>query len=197
MPKPKQKKCREKEPGCQGSYTPRTSFQTTCHNPLCAIKKTKRDKAKKEKAKRVKTRAEKRALKGIREWTKDAQYWCNKYIRLRDHDRPCISCGKMDYELPDKYGGKWDAGHFLTRGSRRWIRYHPYNLAKQCKPCNAPGPYKAAEVARKFRENLIERVGLEMVEYLENNHDNYSFSVEDLQEIVVEYKERIKSLKSS
>ena len=158
-------------------------------------KKAKQSQVKKEKAIRDTYRGRKEAIKPKSKWLAEAQAVFNKYIRLRDYDHPCISCLKprevIESEQGWKTGGCWDAGHFMTRGAKGQLRFVLFNVHKQCKSCNGGGgrfSAKAATVDANYRINLIEKIGIDKVERLENNNDV------DLKKGDVEYLKRVKRI---
>lgn len=158
-------------------------------------KKAMQSQAKKEKADRALHRERKEAIKPKSKWLAEAQSAFNKYIRLRDYDKPCISCLKpkevIEAEQGWKVGGCWDAGHFMTRGAKGQLRFVLFNVHKQCKSCNGGGgrfSAKAATVDANYRTNLIEKIGIEKVEFLENNNEL------DLKKGDIEYLKRIKTI---
>lgn len=151
--------------------------------------------AKKEKTVRSELRARKEAIKPKSKWLAEAQAAFNKYIRLRDYYDPCISCLKLrevvEAEQGYKVGGCWDAGHFMTRGAKGQLRFVLFNVHKQCKSCNAGGgkfSHKAATVDAGYRVNLVKKIGLEKVEWLENNNEL------DISKGDVEYLKRVKKI---
>lgn len=157
--------------------------------------KARQSQSKKEKAVRKLHREQKEAIKPKSKWLAEAQAAFNKYIRLRDYDQPCISClkpkGVIEAEQGWKVGGCWDAGHFMTRGAKGQLRFVLFNVHKQCKSCNGGGgrfSAKAATVDANYRINLIEKIGIAKVEYLENNNDI------DLKKGDIEYLKRIKRI---
>ena len=77
-----------------------------------------------------KTKKAKKALKTQRELLKAAQSAVNRYVRLRDQGRPCISCEK------DLTGVSCDAGHYRSVGSAPHLRFYTLNINAQCKKCN-------------------------------------------------------------
>jgi hypothetical protein len=114
-------------------------------------------------------------------WKFKAQEYCNAYIRKRDGNI-CISCGKV--------ANKPHAGHYKPMGNNPAIRYHELNLNVQCYSCN---------VARSgnltaYRPALIDKIGLEKVEWLESQKQPYDWSIDELKEIIQTYKDKIKSL---
>lgn len=158
-------------------------------------RKAKQSQAKKDKADRAHLRARKEAIKPASKFLSEAQAIFNKYIRIRDLEDPCISCGKPRQQIENeqgwKVGGCWDAGHFKTRGAKGQLRFILFNVHKQCKSCNGGGgrfSAKAATVDKQYRENLINKIGIEKVEWLENNNDL------DLVKSDIEYLKRVKKI---
>lgn len=159
------------------------------------ITKGKQSQVKKEKAVKKLHREQKEAIKPKSKWLAEAQAAFNKYIRLRDYDQPCISCLNpkeiVEADQGWKVGGCWDAGHFMTRGAKGQLRFVLFNVHKQCKSCNGGGgrfSAKAATVDANYRINLIEKISIEKVEYLENNNEL------DLKKGDIEYLKRIKRI---
>ena len=72
-----------------------------------------------KKAKEAQWKAKKRRMKEelrtTSDYVKEAQKWVNKFVRLRDKDKNCISC---DAPLT----GKFDAGHFFSAGGHGSVR---------------------------------------------------------------------------
>lgn len=180
---PKPKKCRI----CKTEFKPFSSTQVVC-GVQCAIAYQKRrteTQAKAEaKIERKELRERKNKMKSRGDWLTDAQKDCNAYIRGRDYGNVCISCQK-----PPK---KKNAGHYLSVGSHPELRFHPFNINLQCEHCNT---YKSGNQAA-YRVNLIDKIGLSNVEWLEGPHDAQHWSIEDIKEIKGHYKEQAKLLKS-
>ena len=87
-----------------------------CGTVIALAKREKdRQKAKQEaeRRRREETQQEKRHAKIRKLALKPDSYFkkqaFNQFIRLRDHDQPCISCGET--HSPDLHGGQWDCGH--------------------------------------------------------------------------------------
>ena len=152
-------------------------------------------------AKRVRER--KMEVKPLSYWMKRAQTQFNKFIRARDIGLPCVSCGATESEVEGqqgwKVGGAWDCGHYLSVGSHPELRFEQDNAARQCKSCNGgSGNYsrKNHQTARDYRAELIKRIGLERVEWLEGPHEPKRYRKEDYQAIEAEYKAKLKELQS-
>jgi hypothetical protein len=148
--------------------------------------------AKKE---RIEYRNAKDQQKRPRDWIREVQAVFNKFIRARDAEKPCVSCGREEVE--QTVGGKWDCGHYLSVGSHPELRFEELNAAKQCKSCNGgSGRYakKNHTVSASYRVELINRIGIERVEWLEGPHEHKHYSIEDLKAIKAEYKAKLKAL---
>jgi hypothetical protein len=134
------------------------------------------------------TRKTKQKTKGIiriSDLKKEAQKLCNKYIRLRDKDRPCISCEKKPIE---------HAGHYIAQGSSGALRYFVDNIHGQCSQCNVWGHGNLLE----YRIGLVKKIGRERVEYLEEHrHDIKKWTREELEELINTYKEKYNDLANS
>ena len=55
----------------------------------------------------------------------------NKYIRLRDVGKECISCGTP--LVAEQLGGGFDVGHYRSRGAAPHLRFYTLNIHGQCK----------------------------------------------------------------
>lgn len=169
---------------CGIPYTAKLPMQVVC-GPACAHKKVKQDKA--EEVKETKRR--KAALKTLPELKKEAQQAFNAYIRERDKGKPCISCGRPD----DKNGyhqGR-DCGHYRSVGSAAHLRYAETNAHGQCVFCNR----NLAGNVIGYRLGLIERIGIEAVEKLEQDNSTRKWTRDELIDIKREYVEKLKKLK--
>ena len=154
-------------------------------SPACAISLAVSQRGKAEKVAQVKERkADKVKLKTKAQWTKEAQAAFNAFIRERDADQPCISCGRF-------HGGQYHAGHYLSVGARPELRFEESNVHKQCAPCNT----HLSGNAVLYRKGLIERLNVGVVEFLEGPHDLRKDTIESLQRIKAHYKEKTKQLK--
>lgn len=122
-------------------------------------------------------------LRSRSEWIKLAQAAFNQYIRERDKNLPCISCGRH-------HKGQYHAGHYLSTGARPELRFEEMNASKQCAPCN---DHLSGNIAL-YRINLIKKIGLENVEWLESNHQPKKWTIGQLQEIIATYKAKTKEL---
>lgn len=93
-------------------------------------------------------------------------------IRERDHDLPCISCGTFETV-------QWEAGHYRSRGKASHLRYNEDNIHKQCHHCNV----QMSGNQQQYRIGLVEKIGAERVEALENNNTPHRYTIEELEGI--------------
>lgn len=143
-----------------------------------AIKKKQRDEAKRQREKKIEARP--------RAWyLNNCQYYFNKFIRLRDKDLVCISCGSATKKI--------NAGHYKSVGSSPELRYNELNVHRQCIHCNL---HKSGNIG-EYRINLIKKIGIEKVEWLEGYHEPKKYTIEELKELIAYYKAKCKELKDS
>jgi len=177
----KQKKCK----ACGIEFTPWSTTQKAC-NLTCSLELVDRAKAKKEKRE---LRKQKQKLKTLSDRKKEAQVAFNKWIRHRDRDLACISCGRYEYEIKhDPRGGKMDCGHFHSIGARSDLRFNEFNANKQCKHCNRDksGNHGA------YRLSLIDKIGLAEVEKLDGSHELIKWDKEWLIDLKKDYQARLR-----
>ena len=110
----------------------------------------------------------------------------NKYIRLRDLGKPCISCGRP-------LRAKYDAGHCYSVGAYPNLRFNEDNVHGQCVACNQ---HKHGNVS-EYMINLPKRIGYERYgALLDKRKDPQNYSVWDVQEMINVYKEKINVIES-
>ena len=169
--KPKRnRKC----PICKEWYKPFNSFQRTCTNTECMI----------EFGKQKKVKDKRKAVKEFKENDKShlmkiAQQVFNKYIRLRD-GKKCISCGATNRQI--------HCGHFRPQGRNSKLRFNVLNCSSQCSICN--NHLSGNLVA--YREALIDKIGIERVECLENSNEPTKYDVDYLKRLIDIFKRKIK-----
>lgn len=174
-----------KECAVCGAEFPPTKTTQRCCGWKCAIEFADQ---KKKKDFKKRTRREKKEfyLHDRKYQLKQAQAACNAYIRERDKDEPCISCGTTNPSI------QYCAGHFRTVGSTPELRFHPLNIHKQCnKNCNLE---KSGNIAL-YRPNLIDRIGQVGFDWVENNQSKHKYTLDDIIAIKEYYKEQLKILK--
>ncbi len=162
----------------------------TAAGPECALRivrqKAIKESAEKAKAERKADKTKREKLKSLRDWLRDAQAAVNAYVRERDKEKPCISCGRF-------HQGAYDAGHYRSTGSNPALRFHLDNIHRQCVPCNQHKGGNAIE----YRLGLIKRIGIERVEWLEGPHAPAKYNIEQARAIRDEFRAKLKALKKS
>ncbi|WP_374520353.1 recombination protein NinG [Hydrogenophaga sp.] len=165
---------------CETPFSPARPLQVVC-GPKCALavakdhRKAEKENIRKRKA-AVKTNGQKKA---------EAQRAVNAFVRARDANLACISCGRM-------HEGAWHAGHFRSRGSAPHLALDPRNIHRQCAPCNL---FLHGNLIG-FRAGLISRYGEDFVKELEADHYPRHYSGHDYEEIKREYRAKLKEIES-
>jgi len=151
-------------------------------SPKCAI-----DYAKLQRSKAIakNNKVELNKLKTKGELLKELQIIFNRYIRLRDKNQVCISC-----ERP--LTSKFDAGHCFSVGSYPNLRFNEDNTNGQCVFCNQHKHGQQAE----YLFNLPKRIGQDRFDQLlELRKNSLHLSREDIEELKIKYKNKIKEFK--
>ena len=121
---------------------------------------------------------------------KEAQKAFNAFIRMNDDNLPCISCNEFRQQTAVSSGSNWHAGHYKTRGARPSLRFNEDNCHKQCAHCNN---FLSGNI-ENYRINLIKKIGLDKVEWLEGPHEPKKYTCAELKEIELLYKQKLKDL---
>lgn len=134
----------------------------------------------------------KRKKKTLPKLKHDLQKIFNKYIRLRDGDGDyftCIACGETK---PKEVA---NAGHFYAVKGYDSMRFNEDNVHIECVSCNCFNESHligyAINLKNKIGEERIEELHLLAADYKKNGYKWYR---DDLEEMIVDYKEKIKSL---
>jgi hypothetical protein len=173
------KKCRN----CQERFNPiRSTLEKYCQKDECIRAMVCETKAKLWKQNKKKMKED---IMTVQDYMKVAQQTFNKYIRLRDQGKNCISCGK----IPKKE----NAGHFYSAGTHTAVRFDERNVHLQCEHCNS---YLSGNLLM-YRDNLLIKLGYEEFERLTVEAMlTRKYTREELKEIINTYKLKIKSFKS-
>lgn len=179
-------KCKIKT--CRKEFIRKSLMHKLCGSPECAIEWARLEREKKDRAaqriKRQQYAAGKKRIKSRADWLKEAQTSFNRWVRLRDDGQPCISCGS--------HTGKRNAGHYRSVGACPELRFEPNNCHVQCEKCNSWLSGNAIE----YRINLVKKIGLPMVEWLESSHAAKKYTVEQLEAIKAEYVRLAKEIEN-
>ncbi len=172
---------------CNELFTPQyTSLQKAC-SPLHAIQYSKLKEAAKVSSLN-KLRNEKIDLETLSKALDNTRIIVNKFIRMRDKGKNCISCG-----FPLK--GVYDAGHVFSVNQHSGIRFYEPNIFGQCMQCNR---YNEGEHV-KAKLNAKERLTVSEYDNLEKRAKialriPYTWTRTELKEIRKEFSNKIKQL---
>ncbi|EMH0135178.1 TPA: recombination protein NinG [Proteus mirabilis] len=183
---------------CREWFIPKQSFQNWCSpehgfelseqrrnkDREKALAKLKKEKQKKEREEKDKLKSRKLAVKPLSYFTKQAQTAFNAFIRERDKDEPCISCGRF-------HEGQYHAGHYRTTGANPELRFDEDNCHKQCAPCNN---HLSGNI-ENYTPRLIEKIGQERFDRLMGSHKLPKWKREDYERIRDHYRAKLKELK--
>lgn len=203
MRKPSRRKCKV----CGEYFVPKfhdIRIRWCCpeHGAILAMEEREKEKVKAaakrikeqkeaEKVGRQRRKAKRESLKSKSQWDKEAQSAFNRYIRIRDEGKPCVSCGnpligKSNYLT----GSAIDASHYRSRGAASHLKFNVFNVHSACTRCNRQLSGNAVE----YRIRLIERIGLERVERLEADYSPRRFDVTYLKRVKAIFSRRANSL---
>ncbi len=172
---------------CKEKFEPKAFNQKYCLKEECTNIGIKiileKAKAKKKKDWNKEKKVIKERLKSTADYVKELQTIFNKYIRLRDTGLPCISCNKYNIK-------KKNAGHYRSAGGNPELRFEELNVHLQCEYCNT---YLHGNLI-DYRINLITRIGLDKVEWLESKHIPKKYTKNELIEMKELYRNKIKEL---
>ena len=176
---------------CKDKFIPKYFLQKHCmKNDVCVRAELDMKYAQKQKQekKALKEDTAERAKKLMRygDYIQLLQVQFNAFIRARDKDAGCISCGNTNADV-------YAAGHFYPT-TYQYLRFNEDNVHKQCnKYCNMMKRGNLLE----YRPRLIEKIGLERVLMLDNTrHCTLQLSIPEIQEKIIYYKNKIKVLNS-
>jgi len=167
---------------CKDKFTPKNNTQIVC-SPSCSLEYLKKQRSKEWKEQK---KVIKQSLETKSEVLKAAQIVFNTYIRLRDKDKPCISCDKP-YREKDI-----NASHFYSVGAYPNLRFNEDNVHNSCIRCNKDLHGNINE----YTLRLPNRIGIERYNKLvENRNKPLKLSFDEVKELIATYKQKIKELK--
>ncbi|RMS14442.1 Protein NinG [Pseudomonas coronafaciens pv. coronafaciens] len=181
---------RKRCPECRVMFTPARVGQAVCGEIECAIAHGQSEKGRAIAGKalaevgRREIKVRKEALKSRSDHMKDTQQAFNEWVRHRDAALHCVSCGR-DHQ------GQWHAGHFRSAGGHPELRFEPLNVWKQCAPCNT---HKSGDLVN-YRAELVRRIGIANVEWLEGPHEPQKYTIEELKALTAKYRALTRELK--
>lgn len=170
---------------CKAQFAPKYSNMQIVCSANCAYEYGRRQVEKNDK--KAKKEAKEKLLTH-KDYIKILQSVFNNYIRLRDKEKPCISCDK-----PLK--GKYDAGHYFSVGGYPNVRFDEFNVWGQCVYCNQ---HKHGAI-HEYTQGLIKRIGETELNLLRERAYQIplKLSVLEIKEKIKEYKLKIKELEKA
>jgi len=112
----------------------------------------------------------------------------NEYIRLRDNEKPCISCGN--------YFERKDAGHYFATSGYSGLRFDEDNVHGECAGCN------------RFNDSHLIGYGIKLKAKIGNTdykalllkaeaykRDGIKWNRNELEEQIEYYKQKVAELK--
>lgn len=117
---------------------------------------------------------------------KKATLYFNKYIRLRDYCKGCVSCNSYTIN---------HASHFYSSGHYPSLRYNEKNVHGSCLRCN----YFLAGNLIEYRKRITQRISEDELKSLDfevsrYKQTGYKWDRFYLIEVIDTYKEKIKDL---
>ena len=175
---------------CKDVFTPKWFNFKYCQKKECfniGVKEAAgKAKIQREKKQRAETKKAKEKLLTHKDYIKLLQKVFNTYIRLRDKDLPCVSCGKpQPYDLA--------AGHFYAAGNYSFLRFNELNVHGQC---NAHCNMYLSGNPHEYRKNITKRITEDQLKWLDDNcKKELRLSIPEIKEQIKLYKHKIKQLK--
>jgi len=170
---------------CKEPFVKTRPIQPTCKGYDCMVAYAKNVAEKAiTKKKKAQTKVLKEKVKTLSDYAKETQTIFNRYIRLRDAGKGCISC------LTTKPNIQYHAGHYRSVGAAPQLRFHELNVWLQCSSCNNHKSGNSIE----YRINLIKRIGIDKVEWLECQNKPIKYTVLELIDLKEHYKQKIKDV---
>lgn len=123
----------------------------------------------------------KKKLRPLPKLLKDAEKVFNAFIRRRDSSGDffqCISCGKV------KPVCDMNSGHYVPVKRSSFLRFSEDNCHGECEYDNCWNEFHLIG----YRKNLIEKIGLQKVDWMETNYRQAKkWSRDELNEIIQKY----------
>ena len=111
----------------------------------------------------------------------------NEFVRLRDLNRPCISCGSRGY---------LQAGHYFAVKGYDGLRFDEDNVNGECAACN----YYNESHLIGYGDNLRVKIGEKRYNALKERaadykKNGYKWSRIELMELIEKYSEKVRLMK--
>jgi hypothetical protein len=135
---------------------------------------------------RIEKKELKEKLKTLSDYKNDLQKEINTIVRLIDNGHPCIAT--------KSFGGKMNAGHYISIGSNSTIRFHLENIWLQSEHSNM---WKSGDTLR-YQEGIVELFGKDYLDHLNSLKmiPAIKLSINDLKEKILICRIFVKELKN-
>jgi len=128
-------------------------------------------------------------------WEAAPQKAVNKFIRIRDTGKTCISCDReMKFGVAMQFarGAIAVAGHFRSVGSAKNMRFNTKNINAQCVQCNS---WKSGNRAG-YEAGIIKRFGQQRLDDLIADQSTKNYTRDDFKRITRIFNRRAKHYKT-
>lgn len=173
---------------CKIKFTPNKNMfcPPTCNSYKCMTEYAMKHLSNKKKLKAKESRA---ALKkfndsDINVLKRRAIYTFNKFIRLRDNKKTCVSCG---IEVKENMA---HASHFKPANTYSYLRFDESNVHKSCSKCNV---FLSGNL-NEYRIRIVDRIGEKELIRLDKPNQFKKWTAEEYNNIIDTYKQKIKQL---
>jgi hypothetical protein len=188
--KAKPKSCRI----CKDKFTPFKTTDVVCSKYDCrvsfALKHVNNQRKEKAKVNRIETKQKRESLKTLSQYESEAKKSFQKFIRLRDKDLPCISCGNPNAK-------DWCGSHYFPAGIYSGLIFDERNCHRSCNTyCNL---YLSGNLLN-YRIGLINRYGQDFITALENDANtkkDYKYTKDELIALKRKYDDLSKELQKN
>lgn len=142
------------------------------------------DKQDQRREERRKAKPKKKKLPKLSTMLKRAEVVFNSYIRWRDSSDGYFTCISSGQTLPVD---QMNAGHYVPVKNSSFLRFNEWNVNGECAYQNCYDKFHLVG----YRKNLIDKIGLDAVEWLDaNSRKKHKHSRQELEEIIKTYVEK-------
>ena len=178
-------------PQCRAKLDPGQRIHPDCIAPYAEAQAAKAERTRAKKARldakveRAEIRRRKEQIKTRAQWLAECQAVINRYVRLRDAGKPCVSCDR-----PASWDGQWHASHLRSVGAASAVRFHLWNIHKACSICNHHLSGNVAEYLPRVRA----RIGDNKVAWLYDQNQLVRYDVAYLKRLKAVMGSRLRRL---
>ena len=178
-------------PQCRAKLEQGQRIHPECVSAYADARAEKAERARAKKARldakveRAEIRRREEQIKTRAQWLAECQAVINRYVRLRDAGKPCVSCDR-----PASWEGQWHASHLRSVGAASAVRFHLWNIHKACSICNHHLSGNVAEYLPRVRA----RIGDNKVAWLYDQNQLVRYDVAYLKRLKAVMGSRLRRL---